>query len=241
MQDDTLLYGHHVVATLLQEQPQRILRLYLNDNARDQTVQPLAQAAKTHGIPINWVSTRDLTAELGDVVHQGIAAEVTPFVYAQLEDLLAAPAPQLLVALDQVTDPRNLGALVRSAVAFGAHGILMPKDNSAMMTPAAIKASVGAAYFIPIVRVANLRRALQTCQQAGLWCTGLAAEAKQSIAQIDWRMPSVVVIGAEGSGLRPLTAKTCEQLARIPIATIGSLNAATAGAIALFEAARQRA
>ena len=150
-------------------------------------------------------------------------------------------SPALLLVLDGVTDPQNLGALVRSAHALGAHGVVLPKDRAAGVTPAAFKAAAGALEHCPVARVTNLSRALERMKEQGIWTVALAAEADQELSALDLTVPTALVLGSEGAGVRPLVRKTCDHLARIPMAgQVGSLNVAAAGAVALYEIARQR-
>ena len=169
-----------------------------------------------------------------------LCAELAEFRYAELEDLLGKPRALLLV-LDGVTDPQNLGALVRSAHALGAQGVVLPKDRAAGIGPTAFKAAAGALEHCPVARVTNLSRALEQLKQAGIWTVALAGDGEKDLREIDLRVPVALVLGSEGSGVRPLVRKTCDHVARIPMAgRIGSLNVSAAGAIALYEAARQR-
>src|SRR5947207_2435532 len=147
------------------------------------------------------------------------------FQYAELEDLLAAPGPAFLLVLDGVTDPQNLGALVRSAHALGAGGVVLPKDRAAGVTPAVFKAAAGALEHCPVARVTNLARAVEQMKEAGVWTVALAADADQELDAIDLKTPIAIVMGAEGSGVRPLVKKTCDHVARIPMAgKVGSLK-----------------
>jgi 23S rRNA (guanosine2251-2'-O)-methyltransferase len=146
-----------------------------------------------------------------------------------------------LLLLDGVTDPQNLGALVRSAHALGAHGVVLPKDRAAGITPAASKAAAGALEHCPVARVTNLSRALDDLKDAQVWSVALDADADRSLLEVDLTAGTALVLGSEGKGVRPLVRKTCDHVARIPMAgRVGSLNVAAAGAIALYEVARQR-
>jgi 23S rRNA (guanosine2251-2'-O)-methyltransferase len=154
----------------------------------------------------------------------------------------ASGRPPLVVLLDGVEDPHNLGAVVRSAHALGAHGVVLPRDRAAGVTPAAAKASAGAVEHVAIVRVTNLVRALEELKEAGLWAVGAVPEGERDIASVDLRGPTALVLGGEGQGIRPLVQRTCDHLVRIPmLGRVGSLNASAAAAIALYEAVRQRA
>jgi 23S rRNA (guanosine2251-2'-O)-methyltransferase len=182
---------------------------------------------------------------VGSVPHQGIVAEIAPFDFVGLPEMLdyakAAGRPPLLVALDQIQDPHNLGSLVRSSLALGAHGIIMPKDRSCGVTPSVVKSSAGAAASLPLARVTNLRRTLEDAKDAGLWIVGACATGEGVIWEHDFTQGTVLVIGSEGRGLRRTVQAACDYLVRIPLgAEMASLNASVAGAICLYEAASQR-
>jgi 23S rRNA (guanosine2251-2'-O)-methyltransferase len=170
---------------------------------------------------------------------------VPPYAYESFEDLLAAAAEQpapLLVALDGVTDPRNLGAVIRSAAAFGAHGVFLPERRAAGMTASAWRTSAGAAARLPVARVTNLTRTLKSCQEAGFIAVGLDADADPGLDDLEAAVgPLVVVVGSEGRGMSRLVGETCDLRVSIPMAsTVESLNASVAAAVALAEVARRR-
>jgi 23S rRNA (guanosine2251-2'-O)-methyltransferase len=180
-------------------------------------------------------------------VHQGLAARVPPYEYAHPDDLLdrAAEAGEkpLIVALDSVTDPRNLGAVVRSAAGFGAHGVVVPERRAAGMTAAAWKTSAGAAARLPVAQATNLVRQLKAYQEAGCMVVGLAADGDVSLPDLDLADgPLVVVVGSEGDGLSRLVAETCDQLVSIPmVSSLESLNAGVAASVTLYAIAERRA
>jgi 23S rRNA (guanosine2251-2'-O)-methyltransferase len=182
----------------------------------------------------------------GSSHHQGIALEVEPFRYADLDDLLASLAESgkngFLLVLDGIQDPHNLGALIRSAACAGCDGVVIPKDRACGVTAAAEKASAGAVETVPVAQVTNIAQALETMKKAGYWVYGLAGEAGQSLYQVNFSGKAVLLVGNEGEGIRPLVRKQCDVVLAIPqYGGVGSLNASVAGGIALFEAARQRA
>jgi len=211
----------------------------------DERVTEIVRPASDHGLPLLDVSRAELDRMTGGVLHQGIALQVPPFAYEPFEDLLAAAlqstAP-LLVALDGVTDPRNLGAVVRSAAAFGAHGVFLPERRAAGMTATAWRTSAGAAARIPVAQVTNLTRSLKACQEAGFVVIGLDADGATSLYDLEAAVgPVVVVVGSEGRGLSRLVGTTCDLRVSIPISsTVESLNASVAAAVALAEVARRR-
>lgn len=225
-----------------------IRRAYVADGVeRDDRLRDILTFAAEHGIPLLQATRTELDRLTGGGVHQGVALQLPAFEYADAEDVLAdaldATTPGLVVACDSVTDPRNLGAIIRSAAAFGAHGVIIPERRSAQMTAAAWKTSAGAAARVPVARVTNLNRTLKTYADAGFTVVGLAGEAETDIAGfpgIDG--PVLLVVGSEGDGLARLVRENCDVLVTIPIhSEVESLNASVAAAIALYEVSRSRA
>lgn len=211
----------------------------------DPRVSELVRTAGDRGIAVLEVSRAELDRLTGGAPHQGVGLQVPRFAYRPFEDLLTAaagsPAP-LLVALDGVTDPRNLGAVIRSAAAFGAHGVVLPARRAAGVTASAWRTSAGAAARLPVAKVTNLTRALKACQQAGFVVVGLDADGGTGVYDLEVALdPLVVVVGSEGRGLSRLVGATCDLRAAIPMAAAAeSLNASVAAAVALAEVGRQR-
>jgi 23S rRNA (guanosine2251-2'-O)-methyltransferase len=193
----------------------------------------------------DWPGARRATAEeiaarCGSDAHQGVCAEVDPYPYADEADLLAADDP-LLVALDEVTDPQNLGAICRTAEAAGATGVVIPERRAADVTPAVCKASAGAVEHLPVARVRNLADFLGAAKAAGCWCYGAAADARTPYTAPDWSGGVVVVLGAEGKGLRPRVAAACDDLVSLPLrGRIESLNVSAAAAVLLYTILQSR-
>ena len=234
------VYGVNPVLEALRAHPSDVLRV-LVEARRSHGGGKVAAAASEAGVLVETISAGDLSRRARGGVHQGVGAELAEFRYADLEDLLAAPGPAFLLVLDGVTDPQNLGALVRSAHALGALGVVLPKDRAAGVTPAVFKAAAGALEHCPIARVTNLARAVEQMKEAGVWTVALAADGEKDLESLDLSGPIALVLGSEGSGVRPLVRKTCDHVARIGMAgRVGSLNVSAAGAIALHEVARQR-
>jgi 23S rRNA (guanosine2251-2'-O)-methyltransferase len=233
------VYGVNPVLEALRAHPQDVIRV-LVDHKRSKGAERVTQAATDAGVRVEEAGDLDRRARGG--VHQGVGAELAEFKYLELPDLLdQLSQPQFLLVLDGVTDPQNLGALVRSAHALGAQGVVVPKDRAAGVTPAVTKAAAGALEHCPIARVTNLSRAIDQMKEAGIWTVALAAEGEKELGDIDLTSPIALVMGSEGEGVRPLVQKTCDHVARIPMAgKVGSLNVSAAGAIALYEVARQR-
>lgn len=213
---------------------------------RDDRLRDIFKLAADRGTPLLQVTKAELDRMTGGVLHQGVALQLPEFSYAHPDDLLAtaldSETEPLIVALDSITDPRNLGAVVRSAAAFGAHGVLIPERRSAGMTAAAWKTSAGAAARIPIARATNLNRTLRAYADAGLSLIGLDGDADTDVAEAASASgPLVLVVGSEGAGLSRLVREACDTLASIPIGTtVESLNAGVAAGIALYEISRHR-
>jgi 23S rRNA (guanosine2251-2'-O)-methyltransferase len=234
-----------VLEAMVAEIPARAA--YVAEGAeRDDRLRDIFKLAAGRGTPLLEVTRAELDRLTGGAVHQGIALQLPAFDYVHPDDLLATALDSdrepLIVALDSVTDPRNLGAIVRSAAAFGAHGVLIPERRSAGMTAAAWKTSAGAAARIPIARATNLNRSLRAYADAGLSLIGLDGRADTSMSDVpDLSGPVVLVVGSEGAGLSRLVREACDTLASIPISeSIESLNAGVAAGIALYEISRRR-
>ncbi len=241
-----LLVGRNpVVEALRAKVPATALYVALGIES-DERITEAVRIASNRGISLLEVSRAELDRRTGGLVHQGIALQVPAFGYRQLPDVLAAadeaPAAALLVALDGVTDPRNLGAVIRSALAFGAHGVIVPERRSAKVTAAAWRTSAGTAARIPVAQVTNLVRALRDCQRAGLYVLGLDADGATTLDDVELAAePVVVVVGSEGRGLSRLVGETCDVTVSIPMAAAAeSLNASVAAAVVLAEIARRR-
>ncbi|MFL6139864.1 MAG: 23S rRNA (guanosine(2251)-2'-O)-methyltransferase RlmB [Frankiaceae bacterium] len=213
----------------------------------DERVREAVKLAGDRGIAIVETGRVELDRLSGRALHQGVALQVPPYSYHHADDVLAraqeSTTEPLLVALDGVTDPRNLGAVIRSAAAFGAHGVLLPERRSAGVTAAAWKTSAGAAARLPVARVTNLTRALKDCARAGLMVVGLAADGDLDVGELELATgPLALVVGSEGRGLSRLVGETCDLRVRIPMASgVESLNAGVAAGVALYEVARRRA
>lgn len=241
-----VLYGVNPVRELLRAGGGGIAELWLAEGtARGAAFGELERLGREAGAKVRHAPRPKLERLAGTDRHQGIVAVVADFRYAEVEDLLAAAAASgratLLVGLDGVEDPQNLGAIIRSAHALGAHGVVIPKDRAAGVTAAVAKASAGAIERCPVARVTNMSKAIEGLKEAGIWSVALVADAERSLAEVDLRGPIALVLGSEGEGLRPLVRRTCDLAARIPMkGEVESLSVAAAAAVALYEAARQR-
>ncbi|HJQ44214.1 MAG TPA: 23S rRNA (guanosine(2251)-2'-O)-methyltransferase RlmB [Jatrophihabitantaceae bacterium] len=241
-----LLVGRNPVAEALRAKvPATALYVAIGIDS-DERITEAVRLASNRGISLLEISRGELDRKTGGILHQGIALQVPPFGYRELPDVLAAAAESttapLLVALDGVTDPRNLGAVIRSAVAFGAHGVIVPERRSAGVTATAWRTSAGTAARIPVARVTNLVRALKQCQDEGMTVLGLDADGATSLDELEIATdPIVVVVGSEGRGLSRLVGERCDLTVSIPMSDAAeSLNASVAAAVTLAEIARRR-
>lgn len=241
-----VLYGVNPVRELLRAGGEGLAELWVAEGSqKGRGLGELERLARDAGAKLRAAPRQKLDRLAGSPHHQGVVAVVADYRYRDLHDLLhlarAGDAPPLLVVLDGIEDPQNLGAIVRSAHALGAHGVVIPKDRAVGVTPAVSKASAGAVEHCPVARVTNLSHALEELKEAGVWSVATAPDADRDLDEIDLAGPTALVIGSEGSGIRPLVRKTCDLAARIPMAgRVGSLNASASAAICLYEVARQR-
>jgi 23S rRNA (guanosine2251-2'-O)-methyltransferase len=240
------LYGVNPVRELLRAGGEGLSELWLAEGGtRGRAFEELDRLARKAGAKVRTAPRQKLDRLAGTANHQGVVAVVGDYRYSEVEDLLAAAAakgePPLLVLLDGVEDPHNLGAIVRSAHALGAHGVVIPRDRAVGVTAAAAKASAGAVEHCPVARVTNLSQAILGLREAGVWSVATAADAERRLDEIDLTGTIALVVGGEGEGIRPLVRRNCDHEARVPMAgEVASLNASAAAAIALYEAARQR-
>lgn len=235
-----ILFGVHPVREALRAGRRDIRTLFFAKNRTDARSQALAAAAESRGVPVRGVAPEKLRALTVSDVHQGVAAEVGPYPLVPLPGLDAAAAPLLLV-VDSIVDPRNLGALIRTALAVGVDGVILPKDRSAAPTPVVSKASAGALEHIRLTLATNLARTLETLKKQGVWISGMDVGGTRSIYESDLTGPLAIVIGGEEKGIRPLVRRQCDFLVTIPQqGPVSSLNASVAGAVVMYEAFRQR-
>ncbi len=240
-----LVYGLHAVHAMLERAPERVLELWLKEDRADRRARALRDLAQLAGVRIQAATPALLEKLAGEVSHQGAVAAVRPLpawdeaqLLRHLDTLMHAP---LLLVLDGITDPHNVGACLRSADAAGVDALIMPRDRSAGVDAVARKVAVGAAEFVPVVAVTNLVRTLEALKRHGVWIAGLAGEADKRVFDADFTGPLALVVGAEGPGMRRLTRECCDYLLAIPMAGhVASLNVSVSAGIALFEAVRQR-
>ncbi len=245
MSGGSIVYGLHAVRAVLERRPQDVLRLSVAAGRDDVRVRELRELAAAHGLAMAAVAPDALDRQTGGAAHQGVVAEVRPSVALNenglLDRVVAAPSPALVLVLDGVSDPHNLGACLRTADAAGAVAVVAPRDRAAGLTPAVRKVAAGAAETLPFAQVTNLARALRDLKDAGLWIVGTAEDAERPLFDADLRGPTAVVMGSEGRGLRRLTREACDYCVRLPmLGAVLSLNVSVAAGIVLFEALRQR-
>lgn len=239
-------YGIHAVDVILRRSPERIIALSIQADRNDKRIQGLLSLAQNQGVAVDRVSKADLD-EMVSERHQGVVAVITPrqadggVAERDLSGYLKGIDCPLVLVLDGVTDPHNLGACLRSADAAGVAAVIVPKDNSAELNAVARKVASGAADVIPLVRVTNLARTLRSLKELGIWIVGTTGEADTLLYDQDLSIPTALVMGAEGPGMRRLTTEACDFLVKLPMAgDVSSLNVSVATGICLFEAVRQR-
>ena len=242
-----LLCGFHAINARLKTAPASIVQLYVDATRRDARMQQLLARAAQTGVHAIAADAARLAGLAGGVRHQGVVARVQPLAQPRsldaLLDALEAQhgEPPLLLLLDGVTDPHNLGACLRAADGAGAHAVIAPRDRAASINATAARAASGAADTVPYFMVTNLARTMRALKERGIWITGAADAAEGTIYEADFCPPTAIALGAEGAGLRRLTRETCDALARIPMCgAVQSLNVSVACGVCLFEARRQR-
>jgi 23S rRNA (guanosine2251-2'-O)-methyltransferase len=236
--------GFHAVTARLRHAPESIEALYVDVARRDGRMRQLLARADAAGVRPTMVEAHRLQRMAVGAPHHGVVALCRePALARSLDDVLASvDARTMLLLLDGVTDPRNLGACMRTAEAAGAQAVIVPRDRSASVTPVVASAAAGAAETLPLIAVTNLARAMEEIRQAGVWIAGAASEAEKTLYELDLTGPLAWALGAEGEGLRRLTRDKCDWLARIPLrGQVESLNVSVATGVCLFETLRQRA
>ncbi|AEY00725.1 TrmH family RNA methyltransferase [Oceanimonas sp. GK1] len=239
-----LIFGIHALNAALESHPENILEVWLLKGRDDARLQQLQDRLQQVGVRAQLAGRQTLDGKAGGAQHQGVVARVKALPAlneADLDALLGRTETPLLLVLDGVTDPHNLGACLRTADAAGVHGVIVPRDKSASLTPVARKVACGAAEVVPLFQVTNLSRTLRSLQDKGIWVVGTAGEADHGIYQASFTGPLALVMGAEGKGMRRLTREHCDELVSIPMAgSVSSLNVSVATGVCLFEMVRQR-
>jgi 23S rRNA (guanosine2251-2'-O)-methyltransferase len=239
-----IVYGVNPVLEKLKASSEDILELLISDGSDRIALQLIRREAQRLGLRILTVNSKRLDQLAGGYRHQGVAAIVEPYRYSTFKDLLqrisASTGSERILILDGLTDPRNFGALIRTAEAVGVRHVLIPKDRSVEVTPIVVKTSAGAAHHVNIVKVTNLRRAIAILKEYGYWIAGLDAQSRESVYDRIYPSKVAVVLGSEGTGVRPINLRECDFLVSIPmLGKVASLNVAVAGAVFLYELLRQ--
>ncbi|MFM7532843.1 MAG: 23S rRNA (guanosine(2251)-2'-O)-methyltransferase RlmB [Rubrivivax sp.] len=247
MKPTQLLFGFHAVGVRLKVAPESVLEVHVDASRRDARMRQFVQRVQAAGRRLQESDDAQLTRLAGTGRHQGVVARVQPLKPAHsLDDLLdaaqaAGRGPTLLLVLDGVTDPHNLGACLRTADGAGAHAVIAPKDHAVGLGPTVAKVASGAAETVPYLMVTNLARTLGELQERGIRVVGLSDDAPHTLHEANLGGPLALVLGAEGAGMRALTRRTCDELVRIPMAgAVESLNVSVAAAVCLYESVRQR-
>ena len=241
---DGIIEGRNAVIEALRA-GETIDKIYLQKGETDKTLGHIASRARAAGVVVVEADKRKLDAMSRTHAHQGVIALAAVREYVSVESILAAAREKgeapLIVVCDEISDPHNLGAIIRTAECAGAHGVIIPKRRSAGLTAVVAKTSAGAVSYLPVARVPNIPALLKELQKQGLWIFGTAAEGSVSLYETDLKGPAAIVIGSEGDGMSRLARENCDFLVRIPMrGRISSLNASAAAAILLYEAVRQR-
>lgn len=250
LDETSTIIGRQPVAEVLERDDLGIEKVMLQQEAEGEWVGEIRALAKERGTPVQYVPEARLRHEADGAAHQGVVAITAPLRYREVDEMLSEIAPMwddvkrkapLLLVIDRVTDPRNFGAILRSAVAAGTDGVIVPSRGMAPLNAAAIKASAGTAPRIPVARADNLRQVLTQLKERGYWVCGAEGTAETSMWDVDWDRPLAVVLGSEGEGLAPAIAEACDELVSIPMrGPVDSLNVSVAAGLLLFAAARPR-
>lgn len=236
--------GRNPVAEALKSGRQ-IDKIYVKRGEKQGSIIPIIREAKRRGIIVSEVDGAKLNEMSETKNHQGVIAQVTPVEYSSVEAILesanAKNEPPFIVILDRITDPHNLGSIIRTANCAGVHGVIISKHDSVPVTAAAVKASAGAVEFTPVARVNNISKTIDELKKHGIWVTGAEAAGDRSLYEADLKGPTAIVIGSEGEGISRLVAEKCDFLVKIPMrGNVNSLNASVAAALMIYEAAKQR-
>jgi len=243
-----LIYGPNAVLEALRAGKRQIETITILESARPDRLKSLIDLAREKGVPVHRVPRLDIDRSIGDVRHQGVVARIAAARYADADDLLdqletkiGTDDPPLVLGLDGVEDPRNMGSILRTAECSGAHGIFIAERRAVGLTSVVAKVAAGALEYVPVSRVTNLSRLIEQLKERNIWVVGAAAEATQLYTDWDWRLPAAIFLGSEGHGLHRLVREHCDTLVRIPVSgKLESLNVSVAAGVLLYEARRQR-
>lgn len=244
-QRSLLIFGINPVLEKLKASPEEVFKIFVSRGHRRAALRPIEEEARRRGLVVHYMDFAELDRLARSGKHQGVVAEVHLYRYHSFDELLEEPPSSSgcdwILVLDTMTDPRNFGALLRSAEAVGVSRVVIPKDRSVGVTPAVVKTSAGAVHYLKIYRVSNLTRTIVALKEKGYWVIGLDAGAKEGIYERIYPEKLVLVLGAEGTGIRPLMRRECDFLVSIPMkGRIESLNVAVAGGVFLYELLRQK-
>ncbi len=245
MEESGHIYGRRAVLEVLRSSPDRVSKLFIAEGSRGRTTNEIRELARRHRVVTKTLPRRALERYAPEAAHQGVVASVAPVSYADADELIELypkGKPALILVLDGITDPQNFGAILRTSEAVGVSGVIIPRHRSVGLTPVVAKQSAGAAQYVPVARVANIATTVDRLKENGIQTVGAAGDADTTMYEIDFKLPTALVIGSEGTGLRSLVRRKCELTARIPMGgKISSLNASVAAAVLLYESVRQRA
>jgi 23S rRNA (guanosine2251-2'-O)-methyltransferase len=243
-----LIYGVNAVLEALRAGTRQIETITILESARPDRLKPLIDLARQKSVPVHRVPRLDLDRTLGEVRHQGVVARIAAARYAGADELLdtleakiGTNDPPLVLGLDAIEDPRNMGSILRTAECSGVHGVFIAERRAVGLTGVVAKVAAGALEYVPVARVTNLVRLIEQLKARNIWVVGAAAEARQSYTEWDWKLPAAIFLGNEGSGLHRLVREHCDTLVRIPVfGKLDSLNVSVAAGVLLYEARRQR-
>jgi 23S rRNA (guanosine2251-2'-O)-methyltransferase len=247
-ESSNLIYGVNAVVEALRAGTRQIESITILESARPDRLKSLIELARQKSVPVHRVPRLDLDRTLGEVRHQGVVARVAAARYADADDLLdtldakvGTDDPPLVLGLDAIEDPRNMGSIVRTAECAGVHGVFIAERRAVGLTGVVAKVAAGALEYVPVARVTNLVRLIEQLKARNIWVVGAAGEARQSYTDWDWTLPAAIFLGSEGHGLHRLVREHCDTLVRIPVCgKLESLNVSVAAGVLLYEARRQR-
>ena len=243
-----LIYGVNAVTEALRAGTRQIETITILDSARPDRLKSLLELARQKGVPVHRVPRLDIDRTLGDVRHQGVVARIAAARYADADELLdtleakiGTDDPPLVLGLDAIEDPRNMGSILRTAECAGVHGVFIAERRAVGLTGAVAKVAAGALEYVPVARVTNLVRLIEQLKARNIWVVGAAGDARQPYTDWDWTLPAAIFLGSEGHGLHRLVREHCDTLVRIPVSgKLESLNVSVAAGVLLYEARRQR-
>jgi 23S rRNA (guanosine2251-2'-O)-methyltransferase len=246
--EQNVVYGVNAVLEALRAGKRQVESVTILQSARPDRLKPVLELAREKGVPVQRVPRLDLDRSLGEARHQGVVARIAAAHYADADELLDAlaarvgtPDPPLVLGLDGLEDPRNMGSIVRTAECAGVHGVFIAERRAVGLTGVVAKVAAGALEYVPVARVTNLVRLIEQLKERNIWVVGAAADAKQLHTEWDWTLPAAVFLGSEGHGLHRLVREHCDTLVRIPVVgKLDSLNVSVAAGVLLYEARRQR-